>query len=384
MGVHALFRLSKPLRIPFALLAGICGFLLTGCEKEPIRFGLAGVLTGPYADLGIHARNGARLAIEEINRRGGVGGRHLMLLVQNDEGTLEGAKRARETLIRQGASVIIGHMLSTQCMDALLTSNEVPIPLVSPVASSPLLSGKKDNFFRLRPDTGSPARLLARHLVSRGLNRAGVFFDVKNPSYTEPWVGDFARALEALGGEIVFTEGFDQLEAGSDLSLARSVLQKSPDALLLVASAEETARLLVTLHRVGVQAPVFGVGWAQTDRLIAQAGQAAEAIVLATNDPPLEEKTTAQDFVRSYQRRFGVSPAFAAARSYDTVRFLVQALESVGGRPEKLREALAQPKEFDGVFGRMIMDSFGDVHAESYLVTVRDSRFILVNPGETL
>ncbi len=379
----ALFSPAKPSRILFGFLAVFFALLQTGCQKEPIRFGLAGVLTGPYADLGIHARNGARLAVEEINRRGGVRGRPVMLLVQNDEGTLEGAKRARETLMRQGASVIIGHMLSTQCLNALMTLEDLPIPLVSPVASSALLSGKKDTFFRLRPDTEAPTRLLARHLTARGLKRAGVLYDTKNPGYTEPWLDGFAEAFKALGGEIVFIRGFFELDAGSALSFAQYVLQKNPDALLLVASAEETARLVVPVVHGGVRASLFGVGWAQTDRLIAQAGQAAEAIVLATNDPPLEETATAQEFVRSYQKRFGVLPAFAAARSYDTVRFLVQALESAEGRPERLREALAQPKEFEGVFGRMVMDPYGDVHAESYLVTVRDGRFILVHPGET-
>ncbi|MGQ9670896.1 MAG: ABC transporter substrate-binding protein [Desulfosoma sp.] len=354
----------------------LLGLVAWGCQREPIRLGLAGVLTGPYADLGIHARNGARLAVEEFNRRGGVGGRALELFVQNDEGTVEGAKKARELLVRQGVSVIIGHMLSTQCLEALPELNRWGVPLVSPTASSPLLSGKKDLFFRLRPDDTAPTMHLAKHLISRGLLKAGILYDTKNPVYTEPWVGAFAQAMESYGGKIVFTTGFSRLDNGADVSLAEWVLDREPEALLLVASAQETARLVVSTVRLRVTSTLFGVGWAQTDRLITEAGSAAQYLVLATNDPPVEEAPGAAEFVRFYKKRFGTVPNFAAVRAYDTVRFLVQALESVAGRPERLVEALGQPREFDSLFGRLVMDPYGDVHAESYLVGVRGGRFV--------
>ncbi|ROR01693.1 ABC transporter substrate-binding protein [Desulfosoma caldarium] len=353
---------------------------LWGCHKEPIRLGLAGVITGPWADLGIHARNGARLAVEEINRRGGVSGRVLELLVQNDEGTLEGAKRARELLVAQGASVIIGHMLSTQCLDALPELERIGVPLFSPVASSALLTGKKDLFFRLRPDSQAPANFLARHLITRGLDRVGILYDATNPGYTEPWVSALTQTLESLGGHVVLTKGFSRLEKGTEVSLAEAVLEKEPRAVVLVASAQETAQLLVAMRRAKIQSSFFGVGWAQTDRLITEAGRAAEFLILATNDPPLEEVPEAAEFVHAYRERFGMAPNFAAARSYDTVRFLVQALESVGGRPERLRKALAESREFHGLFGRLTMDAYGDVHGESYLVGVRDGRFVKLAP----
>lgn len=285
---------------------------------------------------------------------------------------MEGAKKARELLVRQRVSVIIGHMLSTQCLEALAELNRWGVPLVSPVASSPLLSGKRDLFFRLRPDATAPATHLAKHLISRGLLRAGILYDTKNPGYTEPWVDAFAQATESFGGNILFNTGFSSLDDGADVSLVQTVLEKEPDALLLVASAQETARLIVSLARLKVTFPLFGVGWAQTDRLITEAGSAAQYLVLATNDPPVEEAPGAVEFVRFYKKRFGTLPNFAAVRAYDTVRFLVHALESVAGRPERLREALGQPREFDSLSGRLFMDPYGDVHAESYLMGVRE------------
>lgn len=352
--------------------------MLQGCEKPTITIGFAGVLTGPYADLGIHARNGVRLAVEEINERGGIGRRPLELIVENDEGSIEGAKKTLRILADREVNAVIGLMLSTQCLAVLPLLQELELPLISPVASSPLLSGKKDFFFRIRPDTDTPARALARYLSSKGLRRISVICDARNPSYTEPWVSMFSETLVSLGGQVLIRESFSAMDdVPMTLSILR-LLNDAPDAILIVASATDTARLVRRLAAFKRPAPLFGVGWAQTDRLFTDGGLQVEQLILATNDPPIEEVSSAREFVRAYRKRFGLSPSFAAARAYDAVRFLATALEEAQGRREGLVEALNRPIVFQGVLGRLTTDEFGDVHGESYLVGVRDGRFVLV------
>ncbi len=352
--------------------------LIYGCEKPTIPIGFAGVVTGPYADLGIHARNGARLAVEEINDRGGIVGSRLELIVRNDEGSVEGAREALKSLAALGVVTVIGHMLSTQCLEVLPLLQELDLPLISPVASSSLLSGKKDLFFRMRPDTDAPARALARYLVAKGWRRVAVTYDAKNPSYTSPWVSAFSEALTSLGGQVLIREPFSPLD---DVPLTLSILRllnDAPDAVLIVASATDTARVVRRLVRFKPEARLFGVGWAQTDRLLTDGGSSVEQLVLATNDPPVEAPPLARDFVHAYRSRFGVTPSFASARGYDAVRFLSMALEKTQGRREGLAEALSQPRVFEGVLGPLAMDGFGDAHGQSYLVGVRDGRFVLM------
>lgn len=364
----------RTLRLVPALL-----LLLHGCEKPMIPIGFAGVLTGPYADLGIHARNGARLAVEEINDRGGIVGRPLELIVRNDEGSVEGARKALKSLADLGVVAVIGHMLSTQCLEVLPLLQEFDLPLISPVASSSLLSGKKDLFFRMRPDTDTPSRALARYLAAKGWRRVAVAYDAKNPSYTSPWVSVFSEAMTSLGGQVLIREPFSALD---DVPLTLSILRllnDAPDAVLIVASATDTARLVHRLTRFRPEARLFGVGWAQTDRLLTDGGSSVEQLFLATNDPPVEAPPLARDFVHAYRKRFGATPSFAAARGYDAVRFLAMALEVTQGRREKLAETLSQPRVFEGVLGRLAMDGFGDVHGESYLVGVHNGRFVLVD-----
>lgn len=357
--------------------AAVC-FLLQACQKPTIPIGFAGVLTGPYADLGIHARNGARLAIERLNEGGGIAGRPLEFMVQDDEGSVDGAQRALKALAGRGVVAVIGHMLSTQCLHVLPLLEELKLPLISPVASSALLSGKKDLFFRMRPDTDAPARALARYVWARGWRRFAVVYDAKNPSYTVPWVKVFSESMTSLGGQVLMQEPFSVFEdVPMTLSILR-VLNDDPDGVLLVASATDTARWVRRLVRFKPEVRLFGVGWAQTDRLLTDGGSQLDHVKLATNDPPMEDTPSARDFVRAYRKRFGGMPSFAAARGYDAVMFLAEGLERTGGRRDGLVEALGRPRTFQGVLGREAMDAFGDAHGETYLVGVRDGRFVLV------
>ncbi|WP_448383283.1 ABC transporter substrate-binding protein [Desulfosoma sp.] len=366
-------------RRALGMLTALMFLFLHGCEKSTIPIGFAGVLTGPYADLGIHARNGARLAVEALNERGGIAGRRLDLIVENDEGTVEGARRALKSLDGRGVVAVIGHMLSTQCLEVLPLLQELKLPLISPVASSALLSGKKDFFFRMRQDTDAPARALAHYASARGWRRFAVVYDAGNPSYTQPWVSVFSDALTGLGGQVLIREPISVFEdVPLTLSILR-VLNDEPDAVLIVASATDTARWVHRLVRFKPAARLFGVGWAQTDRLLTEGGSLLEHVMLATNDPPMEDTPSARDFVQAYRKRFGGMPSFAAARGYDAVRYLAEALERTQGRRDGLTEELGRPHIFEGVLGRSAMDGFGDAHGESYLVGVRDGRFVLVD-----
>ncbi|MEJ5365650.1 MAG: ABC transporter substrate-binding protein [Desulfosoma sp.] len=366
-------------RRALGILPALVFLFLQGCEKPTIPIGFSGVLTGLYADLGIHARNGARLAVEAINERGGIAGRRLELIVQNDEGSADGAKRALRSLARQEVVAVVGHMLSTQCLEVLPLLQELNLPLISPVASSALLSGKKDLFFRMRQDTDAPARALARYAVARGLWRFAVVYDAKNPSYTEPWVKVFSEAMTSLGGRVLIGEPFSILEdVPWTLSILR-ILSDDPDGVLIVASATDTARWVRRLSRFKPSARLFGVGWAQTDRLLTEGASPKDLLILATNDPPLEDVPSARDFIQAYRKRFGGKPSFAAARGYDAVKFLAEALEQTRGRRDGLAEALGRPRIFEGVLGPSAMDAFGDAHGESYLVGMREGRFVLVD-----
>ena len=136
-------------------------------KKEPIRIGFVADLTGKQAELGVQERNGVQLAVEKINAAGGVAGRPIELIIRDDLGTPDGAKRVDQELINLGAVAIIGHATSGQTRGLQIT-NSANVILLSPTTSTPDLSGKFENFFRVYPTFSDSAKGFAKHIYENG------------------------------------------------------------------------------------------------------------------------------------------------------------------------------------------------------------------------
>lgn len=150
--MNALKLVSKSMwrLIPAGLLIWIAAFFLVNCTgKEPVRMGFVAQLTGIQAELGVQERNGVQMVVEEINAAGGVAGRPIELIVQDDLGTPEGAQAADHELIKAGVVAIIGHATSGQTVAGLAVTNPAHVVMLSPTASTPELSGQDDYFFRI-------------------------------------------------------------------------------------------------------------------------------------------------------------------------------------------------------------------------------------------
>ena len=131
----------------FLLFCIAAPFFITTCAPDkPILLGFVGGLSGRVADLGISGRNGATLAVENINSTGGVNGRKVKLVVMDDKQDGEVAKQVVKELIDQGVAAIIGHMTSSMSMQTVPIVNEKKVIMMSPTTTTTYLSGKDDYF----------------------------------------------------------------------------------------------------------------------------------------------------------------------------------------------------------------------------------------------
>ncbi|SFM85280.1 ABC transporter substrate-binding protein [Thermodesulforhabdus norvegica] len=358
----------------------VVALLCVACREKPIKIGLLCPLTGPYADLGVHGRNGARLAVEDINRNGGIGGRRITLIVYNDESTLDGAVRGYEALAREGVVTVVGPMTSEQSMAVVKDSSSVGIPLLSPTTSTPWLSGKKDLFFRIQPETDKAAVMLARVIAGRPeIERVCVADDVRNKAHTAPLKQAFVSEYTRLQGRVICDLTIDPLDDRFIESLSEKIGYHNPDALVIMASARHTGQMVRTLSQKYPSLRFFSCGWAQTEELIAQAGIAAERILLLADNMPVEATEPLRRFSWDYRSRYGIKPAFPAVRAHDAVKLLVKALRNCNDDLNNLKEELSRPRTFTALSGRIILDEYGDASGDFYLVTVRGGEFELIN-----
>ncbi len=352
---------------------------LLGCDQTAIPIGFTGSLTGSYSDLGVQGRNGASLAIEEINAQGGIAGHPLRLVVRDDANDPETAKAVDRELIEHGVVAIIGHMTSSQSVAALPVINEAGVVLLSPTTSTPRLSGKDDYFFRIQTSTAQAARALGRYARTRlDLQRINVIEDTSNAAYTAPFLSNFQdtfyRSGQGVGQQCRF---HSEMEQDWPL-LAECLLQTPSDGILLLTSARDAASLLPILRHNAPQRVILSSGWATTRSLLTLGGASANQVYAAERNFPAERSPAYLNFVDSYRQRFGSSPSFAAVNGYDAVRVLARALTKTGGQRDGLRRALANIEKFPSLFGPLGFDAFGDALAPTHIFQVQSGSYVLL------
>lgn len=351
--------------------------MLAGClEPRPVFFGFAGQFSGPAGDVGAQGRNGATLAVEDINAAGGVGGRPLRLLAADDGDTPEGAVLADQQLAGAGVVAIVGHMSSRQTLAALPETQRLGLVLVSPVTSSPLLAGLRDNFFRVVTDAASVARPLADYAVgTMGLRRFVLLHDEDNPGYTESFNTAFAERLAERGAEEAGQLAFSA-RAGADwAALVPQVLQSGADAVLVSALAVDVAgfaKALRAAEPAGRRLTILCPGGISSRELVIAGGQAVEGLIAVSGYAEDNPAPRFVDFKTRYIRRFGWPPNFAAAYAYDATLLLAQALRITGGKAAGLGRALVNTGVIHGVLGDFSLDPCGDVFRPVVIQTVRN------------
>lgn len=359
-----------------ALLA--CLGMAACAPPEPVRIGFIGGTSGRVADLGIAGRDAVLLAVDLRNQAGGVAGRKVEVLVRDDRQDPERAREVARDLIAQGVAGIVGPMTSAMAVATVPVTDAAGVVLVSPTASTDLLTGKDDSFFRVNASTLDNASRIARHHAARqATRRLAVAYDLGNKAYAESWLDGFRAAYLEGGGELVkvipFSSGGDE----TFLALANSLLATRPDGVLTVANSMDTALLCQQIRKLDARIPILTSEWAATERLIELGGKAVEGVVVAQNFDRDSSAPAYRAFLEAYRARFHREPGFGGVIAFDAANVMTQALAR--RKPgQGLKEAILADPRFDGVQEPVTFDAFGDVRRSLFITVVRDGRFVVV------
>jgi len=346
------------------------------CSREPIRIGFSGPLTGVYSDLGVQGRNGVTLAVEEINSQGGIANRELRLLSRDDKNSPQQAIKADRQLIAEGVVAVIGHMTSSQTLAAVPVFEREGVVLLSPTASTPRLSEKKDMFFRVNPSSDRIARALAR-FAREGLEltRIHTVRDMDNQAYTRPFTNHFVQGFRQEMNKVPQRCAFSSSKREEWTGVVDCLHQGSPQGVLIAASARDTAALCGALKRRSGQITVLASGWAATRDLLQKGGDAVEAVYLAKSGYVDTGSASYQEFVRRYRERFGRIPSFPAVQSYHATKVLARALKKTGGKRKGLPAALTAIKDYSSFYGQLSLNEYGDVLMPVHILQVHEGSF---------
>ncbi len=363
-----------------AALASAALFALTGCKRntgDVIRIGEFASLTGKEAAFGRSSHKGTMMAVEEINAAGGVLGKQLKLIYEDNRSTPgESATIVKKLISRDKVIAILGEVASIRSIEAAPVCQENKIPQISPSSTNPEVTAKGDYIFRVCFTDPFQGKLLAdfgrKDLKAQ---KVAVLTDVAS-TYSVGLAKYFKEPFVAGGGTIVLERSFSGGDKDFKPQLT-AVKNANPDAIFLPCYYTDAALIAVQARQLGITVPLFGGdGW-EAPELLQIGGANMEGTFFSTHYSAENTAPAVQTFVTKFKAKYqNEIPDGMAALGYDAAYVLADAIKRAGGTDSaKLRDALAATKDFDGVTGKTTIDAERNATKGAVIITVKDGKF---------
>ncbi len=362
--------------LPLPALALAAYLLVFGCAADPIVIGFLGPMEGKFSDLGVQGRNGATLALEDINAAGGVNGRPLVLDAQSDDTDEAAGRAAIRHFAEVHAAAVIGPMTSTVAAGIHPTAESAGLLLIAPTVSSPLLLNQDDYFFRVIPSGDTWAASLAKQCLDDGFKLVGTVSDLANATFTVPQSEAFAAALGTGGGTVVADIRQDSSRHSSWSGAVAQIVSKGAQAVYVTLSARDLAIFARDLRLSGSVIPIYSSMWAFTPETLQTGGRSVEGALFTVGYDSDNPRPAYQEFKKRYLARFGQEPSFAASYAYEAVQVVAFGLRAARERGTDLRQALKSLGTVEALQGPLHFNEYGDVKRPYFLVTIRDKKFV--------
>src|SRR5262245_28478871 len=343
-----------------------------------IKIGYFGDLTGPTFNFGQSAINGVLMAASEINQNGGINGRKIDVVIEDDKGSPEEAARLTAKLIDHDKVVaIIAGGTSGNSRAAAPKAQSSHVPFISPSSTDPAVTQVGDYIFRACFVDSFQGEVMASFAAKTlKAQKAAVIFDFNSP-YGRGLTSFFAQSFTKFGGRIVSEQTYTQGDADFKGQLS-SIRSAEPDVIYIPGYYGDVALIAKQARLLGLTQPLLGAdGW-DAPELWQLGGDALNGAFISTHYSIDNPSPAIQSFVEQYKQRNGNQlPDAHAALAYDAARLLFDALTRIGSTDsDKLREALAQTKNFAGVTGVISMDADRNAVKPAVVLKLEDLKFI--------
>jgi branched-chain amino acid transport system substrate-binding protein len=334
-------------------------------------------LSGPTKAVAAPSVQGARLAVEEINKAGGVLGRKLRLQLFDTRATAIGAALAAEQAANSTAVAIVGPSPSSQALPAARVAEQARIPLIAHTATHPDITKDKSWVFRICATDKRQGEVMAELLRQRLQAETAVLLLSVSSDYSLALGREFNRRFEKLGGEVVKTLYYrDSLQAIDEL--VAEVNATGADACFIPGHAE-AGRLASVIQESGAACiPAGGDAWGARAFLLS-GGVRLEPGYFCNHWSPAIDRPRSREFVTRYEGTVPLESQTILA--YDAVRLLADALQRAGRADrDALRRALTQTRNFQGVAGRINYESGHDPNKTVVPMVIRRCKARLLAP----
>ncbi|MGV3625934.1 MAG: ABC transporter substrate-binding protein [Archangium sp.] len=347
---------------------------------DVILLGEVGSLTGSEAAFGISTRNGIELAIEEANAAGGVKGKKLAVRVYDDQSKPEEAGNAATRLVTQDKVVaILGEVASSNSLAMAPKAQAAQVPMVSPSSTNPKVTEVGDYIFRVCFIDPFQGAVMARYSREKLKFENVAILTDKKSAYSEGLTEVFKAKFTEAGGKIVGIEAYSKGDTDFRAQLT-NIKKLKPEGVYVPGYYQDVALIAEQARELGIKTVMMGGdGW-DSEKLFELGGASVEGSYVSNHYSSDDPSPRVQDFIKRYEAKFKVRPDSLAALGYDSAGVVIEALKRApDSTGPKLREAIAQTKDYPGVAGTITLDEKRNPVKPAVVLKVEGGKFKYVD-----
>jgi branched-chain amino acid transport system substrate-binding protein len=368
----------------FVLVGALAGLaILAGCNKGPagaqtsVPVGEFASLTGKEATFGQSSHKGTLMAFEELNQAGGVLGKKVDLLTEDDASKQgESATIAKKLISRDHIVALLGEVASGRSLEAAPVCQAAKIPMISPASTNPAVTEKGDYIFRvcfIDPFQGTAMAKFAKEKL--GMKKVAVLSCLTAP-YSAGLAKYFKAKFTGDGGEIAVEEKYSDGDKDFKAQLT-AIKAANVDGIFVPGYYSEVGLICSQARELGITVPLMGGdGW-EAPQLIGIGGAAVNGCYYTTHYSPQNTDANVQSFVARFKARWnGETPDAMAALGYDSAGVLADAIKRAGStQAAALRDALAATKDYKGITGMTTIGPDRNAIKGLVVIKVEDGKF---------
>ena len=374
--------------IGMAAIIGSMAFGLAGCGGKSAssvssgapgaaKIGFIAALSGGAAAYGLGQQEGTMLAVEEINAKGDF---KIDLETIDTKGSTQQAISAAQKLINNKSSIVIGPTLSGEMKSAGPILQKAQMPTLGTAVTAEGITDIGDYIFRnASPESANIPQTVKKTHKLLGYKNCVILYSNNNEHQVSAYKV-FERTLKEEGVDILATETF----ADGDHDFAAQVTKihdLKPDCVIIAGYYQEGALILRKMREMGMNQPVLGDNGFVSPRLMEQAGAAADNVYASAMWSEHKNSERTKAFVENFTKKYGHAPDQFSAGAYDGVYIAMEAMKKAGTTTDhkKIRDAMAEIKDFHGVCGDLTFDTKRDPVVDLVLLKVENGQFTEVN-----
>lgn len=388
-------------KIALTALTFLASIALAACSKSPdvtanatgttigdtIKVGVNLELTGTVAAYGNAENNGIKLAVQEINKAGGVDGKKIELVTKDNKSeNAEASTAATNLAIQSQVNAMIGPATSGAVAAASLNAQKTGVPLLTPSGTQDDLTldtvdGVKKYVFRTTFQDSFQGQVLAQYAYSNLNAKKVVLYYDNSSDYAKGIAEEFKKKYQ---GDIVTTATFASGDKDFQSALTK-IKNLDYDAIVMPGYYTETGIITKQARDMGISVPILGPDGFNDESFADLAGKAnANSVYYVSGySTKIALSGKANDFIKAYKAKYGSEPNMFAALSYDSVYMIAKAAEGAKTSID-IANNLAELKDFDGVTGKMTIDKKHNPIKTALMVIMKDGAEVSADPVEIM